>query len=192
ARDVARLPPGPEVGGRGEGESPLAAAGERRTPDRLRPLAAQLELSEHAAEDGERRAVIAPHERGDLGDAGHAGVGDELLDERRADAAPLIRIRDLEGDLRTGPRTHETCDRHRPRITVDVGHQRVVLRVDRGEPAQLLLPQPGLRAVETRPPRIVAEPLEERLDGGSVAVPQRPDEELRPMLRFHTTRVHAY
>src|SRR5262249_7304140 len=92
ARDVARLPPGPEVGGPGEGESPLAAAGERRTHDRLRPLEAQLELSEHAAEDGERRTIVAPHERGDLGDAGHAGVGDELLDERRADAAPRARV----------------------------------------------------------------------------------------------------
>ena len=104
----------------------------------------------------------------------------------------MVLVRNLEGDLGTGAGSHEARDRHRPRIVLDVGDQRVVRRIDGRKPAQLLITQPGLGAVEARPPRVLAEPLEDGLDRGSVAVPEGPDEEPRPMLRLHDTRVHAY
>ena len=54
------------------------------------------------------------------------------------DAALLILVRNLEGDLGAGAEADEARDRDRPRIAVDVGDERVMARVERGQPAQLL------------------------------------------------------
>jgi hypothetical protein len=44
-------------------------------------------------------ARLSLRQRHHLDDAGGAGIADELLDARRTDAAPLVGVGDLEGDL---------------------------------------------------------------------------------------------
>src|SRR5262249_59879872 len=55
---------------------------------------------------------------------------------------------------------------------------------------QVDFPQPRFRAVEAKPPRLVAKAREERQHGLDVAVQQRPDEQPRAVLRLDHPRVH--
>jgi hypothetical protein len=57
---------------------------------------------------------------------------------------------------------------------------------------RLFLSQAPLRAVETCPSRLLAEPVEHRLHGRRVAATERPDEDLRAASGLHDTRVHAF
>ena len=78
---------------------------------------------EHARDPAEQRdggTVVARHERGQLGDAGGARVGDQLIAERRPDAALLVLVRDGECDLRSATVPYEPCDRDRPRVALDI------------------------------------------------------------------------
>ena len=105
-------------------------------------------------QDGERRGIVAPDECRHLDDAGSARVGDELLRERRADAAALVGVGDLECDLGAGAasaraeRSPPAAGRRRRRRRA-----RGAFAPDGREPAQLLLAQPVLEAVEARQPR---------------------------------------
>ena len=121
--------------------------------------------------------------RRDLFDARGPGVGDELTRQGGANSESLVGVGDLERDLAAASEANKARDRHRRGIAVDEGDKRMVGRVDGREPAQLHLPQPGLHAVEARPPRRLAEPLEDGLHRRGVAVPERTDEDLRPVLR---------
>ena len=178
------------MGRAGEGAGALADSGQRRPDEHLRAFEPNLELAERALQDGERGRIVAPNESGHFDDAGCAGVADELLGERGADAAALVGVGDFEGDLRGRTGAHEPGDRNRLRVAVDVGDQRVVIRPHGREPAQLLLAEALLRPVEPRAARLLAQPLEDGLDGGRVAMPQRPDEKFRPALRLHDTCLH--
>ena len=71
-------------------------------------------------------------------DAGRARVGDQLGRERGADAAVLVLVGDGERDLgAVAPSRTSRAIATGLRIALDVGHERVVARVDRRELAEL-------------------------------------------------------
>ena len=84
-----------------------------------------------AADERERRSVVARGERGDLGDARGPGVGDQLGGQCRADAVVLVRVGDRKGDLgarAVGP--GKAGDRNRLRVALEMGDERVMGAID--------------------------------------------------------------
>ena len=81
-----------------------------------------------AAKQRDGGRVVARHEGGDLGDAGRAGVRDQLRGERRADAALLVLVGDREGDLGAAAVANEPRDRDRLRVALDVRDERMTGR----------------------------------------------------------------
>ena len=75
-------------------------------------------------------------------------------------------------------------------IVLDVGDEHVARAVDRGELTEIRAAEAGLRPVESRATRLLAEPLEHRQHRADVAVAQRPHEQLRPAFRREDTGVH--
>ena len=113
-------------------------------------------------------------------DAGRARVGEQLEREHRSDALALVTVGDRERDLGAVAVADESRDPRRERVAVDVGDDRVAAAVLRGELLELGAAQARLRAEEPRAPGGLAEPLEERGDGGRVAVLERGDAQSRP------------
>ena len=124
-------------------------------------------------------------------DPSRTGISDELGGESGADAAVVIVVGNREGDLGGVAVAREARDRDGVRITVDVGHERISVRVDRRELPQLRLAEARLRAVEARTARPFAQTVEQTHDGANVPVAQRPYEQRRAALRFDNSSVHA-
>ena len=121
---------------------------QRSPDDELGALESNLERVEDPAQQSERGGVVARDERRDLLDPGGARVGDQLAGQRRPDPAPLELVRDLEGDLGAVAIADEPRDRDRPRITGEVGDERVAVGIDRGELLQVGFGEARLRAVK--------------------------------------------
>src|SRR5690348_9864693 len=163
---------------------------DRRADPAVGAFEPRRELAEGSAEERQRGAVVARDERGELGDARRPRVGDELRRQRRADAALLVLVGDLEGDLCGATRADDARDRDRTQVVLEVGDERVVPCVDRGEPAQLVGAEARLRAVEAASPRLLAEPLEDGQHRANVPTTQRPHEEGACVALEHA-RVHV-
>ena len=97
---------------------------DRGADGQLGAFEAHVEHVRDATEQRDGGGVVARHERGHLGDAGGARVRDQLLAERRPDAALLVLVGDREGDLGGVAVAYEPCDRDRPRVAVDVRDER--------------------------------------------------------------------
>ncbi len=130
-----------------------------RGPDReLRPFEVDVEATEGAAPERDRGLVVACHKRSHLPDPRGASVGEQLCGEGRADAAPLVLVDDLEGDLGGLPVADEAGDRDRSLVSLEVCDEDVARRVDRREVLGLGRAQRRLRTVETRAAWALAEP----------------------------------
>ena len=106
---------------------------DRRADRELGALEANVGDVRRSAQEGERRGVVARGERCDLRDAGSARVGEQLGGEGRADAALLVVVGNLEGDLGALAVADETGDRDRLPVAFDVCNECMMCRVDQGQ-----------------------------------------------------------
>src|SRR5947209_16667047 len=124
-------------------------SGDRGADRLLRPFEANLEDARAAPDERERSTVVARGERTDLRDSGRARVVEEHARESGADAAVLMLVCDREGDLRRlPPGADELRDRGGPRVSDDVGDERVMGAVDARQLLQVGGAEARLRGVE--------------------------------------------
>ena len=172
----------------------------RRTADRQRESCADPELGafeadiehvEHSAQERQRGRVVARHEGCDLGDPRGASVRDQLRRESGADPAVLELVGDLERDLGARAVADEARDGRRPRVTLRVGDEHVMVRVGSGQLFEVGAAEARLRAVEAGAARPLAEALEHGADRSRVAAAERPHDKRRASLRFDDPGVHV-
>ena len=130
ASSRARLEPADRRLVREAGEHDRAQPQRCADPE-LGPLEADVEHVQDPAQESQRGGVVARYEGGDLGHPGGAGIRDQLRGESGSDAAVLQLVGDLECDLRARAVADEARDRGRPRVTLHVGDEHVVVRVGR-------------------------------------------------------------
>src|SRR5262249_55119175 len=104
---------------------------------------------------------------------------------------PLVRVGDLERDLRADAEADEARGRNRVRIAVHPRNENLVVGADGREPPQLVGREPRLRAVEPSPPRRLTESVDAGLDGRGVAVRKRTDQNLGAVRELEDSRMHS-
>jgi hypothetical protein len=166
---------------------------EPQVHDAVGELALDVEAGGH--EHAQHGPVLGQHVGLELGDALLAGRGDQVLDQHRADASPLVRVLDDEGDLglvRAGAEALVAADGDEPTAVFD--HERLAVAVvDVDEAVQVALGDPGVRREVPQVSRALREAGVQRDDALGVVWPDRSQVDGCPVREQHVggAVVHA-